>query len=304
MNGTALGGSTFYSDRYTVGTTYYYFACVSTGTTVNCSNTVAVTVNATTTTPDPQMGELTIADDTISVVGILDENVVFSVEVKNIGGVSSVEETLQYYRSENSNVITSPDGTEIVIGETVTIPALGADGIASGDKSFSANGGVYYYYACLTSTGSGSTADSNLTNNCSNKVKVIVLPAPDLTMGVLAASPQDLNMGGSILFSVRVNNIGSALSAVEKFEYYRSDNSDAITSPVALEAFSPRKVFSVGAQLTAGNYYDGGKSFPATGPAGVYYYYVCVTSTSSGITADSNPDNNCSNKVMVNISSP
>ena len=284
---------------------YYYYACVTnTGGTVNCSNTVAVTVNATTTTPDPQMGELTIADDTISVVGILDENVVFSVQVENIGGVSSVEETLQYYRSENSNVITSPDGTEIVIGETVNIPALSTNEVATGDKSFSADGGVYYYYACLTSTGSGSTADSNLTNNCSNKVKVIVLPAPDLTMGVLAASPQDLNMGGSILFSVRVNNIGSALSAVEKFEYYRSDNSDAITSPVALEAFSPRKVFSVGAQLTAGNYYDGGKSFPATSPAGVYYYYVCVTSTSSGITADSNPDNNCSNKVMVNISSP
>ncbi len=302
VNGTAPGGSTL-TVTGTVGTTYYYFACVSTGTATNCSNTVAVTVNAAaTTTPDPQMGELTIADDTVD--SDSNEKVQFSVQVENIGGVSSVAETLQYYRSENSNVITSPDGTEIVAGETVAISALGADGIASGDNSFSANGGVYYYYACLTSTGSGSTADSDLTNNCSNKVKVIVLPAPDLVVrggDGFSVNNQYQNSNAEATFYVGsgVRNAGSADSAAGTLTYYRSTSNNNITSPVASEAIVPAQVVTVDV-LAAGGLADADKKFSITGNTGVYYYYACVT-TGSGSTADSNPDDNCTSKLKVNV---
>ncbi len=297
-----------YSDTSTLtvagpANTYYYFACVTnTGTATNCSNIVEVIVN---TPPDPQMGELTIADDTVD--SDSNENVEFSVQVENIGGVSSVEETLQYYLSENSNVITSPVAGEIVTGATVTISALDANGVAVGDKSFSANGGVYYYYACVTSTGSGSTADSNLTNNCSKKVKVIVLPAPDLEMGKLSGT-QDLILDQNVTFSARVYNVGSASSAAETLKYYRSASNNSITSPVAAEAVGTGTVGEIAINALVGTGVASGSAtpakgttFPAIGPPGVYYYYACVTSTGSGSTADSNPDNNCTSKIKVNV---
>ena len=306
VNGTAITGKDDSVDVLTMGATesydatvqasgtagtYYYYACVTnTGGTVDCSDTVEVTVNAS----DPASLQVSLTvngsgDPATVTAGMVD----FVASVSNEGDVDSVEEALSYYRSTtDSNNPQSSTSTKI--GSSVTVAPLGGNGDKDYPSTLTVIGpaGIYYYFACVTNTG------ATPPTNCGNKVEVTV-NAPNLQMGTLtvngSSTTVDVVVGEEATFAVTVTNRGNILSAVEELKYYRSASSVAITSPDTSEILSPEQTVSINA-VGKNVGFNSSKGIIVSGDVGTtYHYYACVNNT--GII----PPVNCSNKVAVTV---
>ncbi len=281
----------------TVGTTYYYFACVSnTGSTPNCSNTVSVIVGAP--APDLGVGTLTVTDSDVSV----NDNIEFSVTVTNEGTVSSAEEDLIYYRSTTGGNLDSPVTSSVTSEalspeQVVDVDVLIAGGTAPGGETFPATTpkGTWYYYACITSTGTGVAVDSNSANDCSNKVRVNVSVVGSATLDLKVfdlalntPSSGDVKSGSDIKLGFKVQNIGTTGgSGALTFDYYRSTDSTAINpandSSKKISVPDTATVAADVANLTVSagerSVISGTITVETVTSNATYYYTVCVSAT-------------------------
>ena len=271
--------------------TYYYGACVDavTGesdTTNNCSASVTVEVEATTTFPDLEVGQPTVTNSTQVAGGLFR----LTTTVTNIGDRGSAATTLRYYQSTDTTI--SSADTEV---GTDGIRSLGGTAFVSADVTAPLTAGTYYYGACVDAV----PVESDTTNNCSSSVTVEVVEvttSADLQVGQPTVNPSTTVAGGSFTLSATVSNAGAGASEATTLRYslrnyqltdgtISNPNSQVGTDEVGTLAASETSAESI--SLTA----------PAT--AGTYYYGVCVDS----VTAESDTTNNCSSSVAVTVQS-
>ena len=270
--------------------TYYYGACVDsvTGesdTTNNCSASVTVEVEATTTFPDLEVGQPTVINSTQVAGGLFR----LTTTVTNIGDRGSAATTLRYYQSTDATI--SSADTEV---GTDGIRPLGGTAFTSADVTAPLTAGTYYYGACVDAV----PVESDTTNNCSSSVTVEVEEATtsaDLQVGRPTVTPSTTVAGGSFTLSATVSNTGTGASEATTLRYYlwnyqltdgtiSNPKSQVGTDEVGTLAASETSAESI--SLTA----------PST--AGMYSYGVCV----DVVPLESDTTNNCSG-VLVTVQS-
>ena len=277
--------------------THYYGACVDavtdeSDTTDNCSVSLTVDVQASTTPPtDPQYPDLEVGtpsvDDASPATGA---TFTLSATVTNAGDGESAATTLRYYQSADDTITTSD--TEVGTDSVETLAAAGTS-----DQSISltapSTAGTYYYGACVDKV----TDESDATDNCSSSVKVDVedttpppTARPDLEVSTPSFSNASPTTGATFTLSATVTNAGDGDSTASVLRYYRSANSTISTTDTQLGTDE------VGALASSGS---SGQSISLTAPsrAGTYYYGACVDS----VTNESDTTDNCSPAAALTV---
>ena len=148
--------------------------------------------------------------------------------------------------------------------------------------------GTYYYGACVDSV----TSESDMTNNCSAAVTVVVgaAPLPDLVVDTLTVDASAPAAGASFTLSATVRNEGNGSSNSTTLRYYRSTDATISASDTQVGTDA------VGALSASGT---SAESIDLTAPSstGTYYYGACVDI----VTGESDPFNNCSPAVTVTV---
>ena len=289
----AGGASSAESDNLTAPSTpgtYYYGVCVDavsgeSDTTNNCSS--AEQVDVTLGPPDLTVGSVT-ADPQDVAPG---ERFTLAVTVSNDGGEDAPATRLRYYLSADTRI--SSSDTEL---GTDRLAAL-ASGASSSELlrlTAPTTTGTYYYGICVDAA----SGESDTTNNCSSSVQVEVAKpspatAPDLTVGTVSASPDNMFTGISFALAAAVSNAGDASSSATTLRYYLSadatiSSADTEVGTDAVEALDPGASSAELLTLTA----------PST--AGTYYYGVCV----DAVSGESETMNNCSSAVSILVTAP
>ncbi len=271
--------------------TWYYGACVEavtgeTDTTNNCSSSVTVTVEDSTTTthPDLEVGTPTVDDANPATGGTF----TLSATVNNSGDGESAATTLRYYRSTDATITTAD--TEVGTDSVGTLAAAGTSD-QSIDLTAPSTAGTWYYGACVDAV----TGESDSKNNCSSSVTVTVEDStttthPDLEVGTPSVSDDSPAEGGSFTLSATVSNSGDGASAATTLSYYLSTDATISTSDTEVGTDS------VGALAAAGTS-DQSIDLTAPSTAGTYYFGACVVP----VTGESDTTNNCSDSVQVTV---
>ena len=264
--------------------TYYYGACVDSlsdedDMSNNCSAAVKITLvtadlvvdTPTTTYSHPNAGTFFPVD----------------VSVRNQGNLASEPTTLNFYRSTDSTITTSDEKirSDSVSGlspaETVSLRV---------SLKAPAQPGTYYYGACVVSVPN----ESNITNNCSPAVKIIV-SQPDLVVETPWISHNNATAISYIDLHAVVRNQGTGhLPQFADFRVYLSTDS-TVTADDTSESFfiwRPADMLSSSEGITV--------SLHVPRTAGEYYYYACV----GRVIGESDTTNNCSAAVKVTVRPP
>ena len=282
--------------------TYYYRACVEIenedpNSDNNCSDSVTVNVQTGASgLPDlivknPEVGNSDSASGNISA----GDEFRMSVTLVNEGSVVPAKNfKLIYYRS-NDNVWSNDDTQEHEesIGAS-TLPPRDVDGDRKSTViTVPSTAGTYYYIACVDPQ--NNIPESNENNNCASVT--IYVGAPDLFFeSAIVSNPSPVE-GGDIKISVRVKNRGPGEAFDAELKYYRSnDNTLDTTNDTYLGETHDYTISS----LSPDNSPKEHSTFPFAAPstAGTYYYFACVETT-----GDSNPSNNCSQAMRVDVKS-
>ena len=273
--------------------TYYYGACAravadESDTTNNCSASVEVAVQATTTEPQGQP-DLTVTSPSVTDSRpITGASFTLSATVSNAGEGAAAATTLRYYRSTDATITTS----DTSVG-TDSVGALAAAGTSAESISLTApaTAGAYYYGACVDAV----TGESDTTNNCSASVKVDVEDPkyPDLEVGTPTVDDRSPETSATITLSATVSNAGDAASAATTLRYYRSTDATITTSDTEVGTDA---ITGLGAGGSTSESVD--VTAPAT--AGAYYYGACV----DAVTDESDTTENCSASVKVDVENP
>ena len=269
--------------------TYYYGACVNSvpdesDTTNNCSASVTVEVEATTTFPDLQVGQPTVTDSTVVAGGLFR----LTITVTNIGDRGSGATTLRYYQSTDATI----SSADTQVG-TDGIRSLGGTSFVSADVTAPLTGGTYYYGACVDAV----PVESDTTNNCSPSVTVEVVEAttsPDLQVGHPTVTDSTAVAGGSFTLSATVSNAGAGASEATTLRYYLRNyqlTDGTISNPKS--QVGTDEVGTLAASETSAE----SISLTAPSKAGTYYYGVCV----DVVPLESDTTNNCSGSVPVEV---
>ena len=270
--------------------TYYYGACVDsvTGesdTTNNCSASVTVEVETTTTFPDLEVGQPTVINSTQVAGGLFR----LTTTVTNIGDRGSAATTLRYYQSTDATI--SSADTEV---GTDGIRPLGRTAFTSADVTAPLTAGTYYYGACVDAV----PVESDTTNNCSSSVTVEVEEATtsaDLQVGRPTVTPSTTVAGGSFTLSATVSNTGTGASEATTLRYYLWNyqlTDGTISNPKS--QVGTDEVGTLAASETSAE----SISLTAPSAAGMYSYGVCV----DVVPLESDTTNNCSG-VLVTVQS-
>ena len=281
------------------GMTHYYFVCADAVAdesviTNNCSAAVGVISNGK---PDLQITPPTAPSD-------VNEGVSFTLNysVRNIGTkahVAVTDKNLHIYRA-TSNTNDPIDATVTEIDRT-EIPALAAStGSSNQTPSITqARGGVtYHYFVCADAV----AGESVTNNNCSATKAVISNGKPDLAIfgpndGSDPIRVESIVEKSPIFISVVIKNIGSINAGRSRLTIRRSMDSTITTTshPVGQLTYDSldRRVEGY---AFAGNGTD--TSLDVSTETTIYYG-VCVEVLEG--TADSNPDNNCSDASAVRV---
>ena len=282
--------------------TYYYRACVEIenedpNSDNNCSDSVGVNVrtgasglpdlivkNPEVGNSDSASGNLSAGDEFRMRVTLVNEGSV--VPAKNF--------KLIYYRS-NDNVWSNDDTREYEesIGAS-TLPPRDVDGDRKSTViTVPSTAGTYYYIACVDPQ--NNIPESNENNNCASVT--IYVGAPDLFFeSAIVSNPSPVE-GGDIKISVRVKNRGPGEAFDAELKYYRSnDNTLDTTNDTYLGETHDYTISSLSPDDSPKEH----STFPFAAPstAGTYYYFACVETT-----GDSNPSNNCSQAMRVDVKS-
>ena len=282
--------------------TYYYRACVEIenedpNSDNNCSDSVTVNVQTGASgLPDlivknPEVGNSDSASGNISA----GDEFRMRVTLVNEGSVVPAKNfKLIYYRS-NDNVWSNDDTREYEesIGAS-TLPPRDVDGDRKSTViTVPSIAGTYYYIACVDPQ--NNIPESNENNNCASVT--IYVGAPDLFFeSAIVSNPSPVE-GGDIKISVRVKNRGPGEAFDAELKYYRSnDNTLDTTNDTYLGETHDYTISSLSPDDSPKEH----STFPFAAPstAGTYYYFACVETT-----GDSNPSNNCSQAMRVDVKS-
>ncbi len=259
---------------------HYYGVCIDTvagetKTGNNCSTGRRVTVAL----PDMRV----TASNTGGNV-VVGESFTLRATVTNSSAGLSAPTTMTFLRSTDSAISTNDT-------------ALGTDNVGSikgfHNRSFHSivltapsSAGTYYYGACVAAA----TGETNLDNNCSSAVTVVVdsTAAPDLVVSTPSKTGGRVVVDESFTLKATVTNRGSAESAATSLTFYRStdntiNSSDASAGTGSVGAIAEGSTSSHSISVTA----------PST--AGTYYYGACVAS----VTDEPVTTNNCSGALKV-----
>ena len=267
--------------------TYYYGACVDavsgeSDITNNCSQGVRVSVG---TQPKPDL--------VVRSVGKVESDPLFAggqftlqATVVNIGDGAATSARLRYFLSSDANINRSdtPYGTDL----TGTVPA-GGNSPQSIPVTAPARPGTYYFGACVDAV----SGESDITNNCSNSVRVTIgtEPKPDLVVrNVRKAESGPIFVGERFTLQATVVNIGNAAATSARLRYFLSSDANINRSA------SPFGTDPVGTVPAGGN---SPQSIPVTTPArpGTYYFGACV----DAVSGESDTANNCSASMRLEL---
>ena len=291
---------------------YYYGACVEavTGesdTTNNCSASVQVDV------PDPlpsSSPDLVVASPSVSDNSPeTGASFTLSATVRNAGDGDAAATTLRYYRSTDATISTSDtaEGTDAVEG-------LAASGTSSESVDLTApsTAGTYYYGACVDTV----TSESDVTNNCSTSVSVVVPEptlqgSPDLALSglegsasggrngaasrsglIVVVSGVNIHPGDTFGMGVSVQNSGDAPAGATTMRFYQSSDSTISTSDTQV---GTDEVTALGVSQRV----DGSTVVTAPSP-GTYYYGACV----DAVPGESDTTNNCIGALRLDVVDP
>ena len=289
----AGGASSNESDSLTAPSTpgtYYYGVCVDavsgeSETTNNCSSAVSVVVKERPV--DLRVGSASVSDSEPGPGATF----ALSVTLSNEGTVSSPATTLRYYLSADATI--SSSDTEVGSNDVAAL-AGGASSTVSLSLTAPTTTGTYYYGVCVDAV----SGEPDTTNNCSASVQVEVAEpspatAPDLTVGSVSASPDNMFIGISFALAAAVSNAGHVSASATTLRYYLSadatiSSGDTEVGTDAVEALDAGASSAELLTLTA----------PSTG--GTYYYGVCVDAVSD----ESDTTNNCSSAVSILVTAP
>ena len=197
--------------------TYYYGVCVDavsgeSDMTNNCSSSVRVEVAepSPATTPDLIVGSVSASPDNM----LIGASFTLAAMVSNDGTASSPATTLRYYLSADATI--SSADTEVA-ADAVAALAIGVSSSESASVTAPSTPGTYYYGVCVDAV----SGESDTTNNCSSAVSILVT-APDLRVGSVFASPDNMLIGASFTLAAMVSNDGTASSPATTLRYYLS----------------------------------------------------------------------------------
>ena len=260
--------------------TYYYGVCVDAAsseseTTNNCSSAERVVAIRR---PDLTVGPVSAPDDTVTTWSSFR----LTTTVSNVGEASSALTMLRYHLSADTTISSFDPVAAVAAVEAL---AGGASSVVGAVVTASSTAGTYYYGACVDAV----SGESNMGNNCSPAVSVVVIRPRDLTVGSVSASPDSMRTGASFTLSATVSNDGDDTAPSDTLRYYLSADT-IISSSDTQVGTDPVPYLAGGASST--------QSVNLTAPskAGTYYYGACVDAPYEDDTT-----NNCSSAVQVNV---
>ena len=212
----------------------------------------------------------------------------YAVAVRNRGDVAAPATRVRTFVSADSVVTTSDE----MVGEPSDVPALGpgesASRAASMTVSSSASPGtVMWVGECVDPV----EEESDVDNNCSAALKVVVTGSPDL---VASVSPDSVAVapGGSFEYAVAVRNQGDGAASATRVGTFVSADSVVTTSdemvgePSDVPALGPGESASRAASMTVDS---------SASPGTVMWVGECV----DPVEGESDVDNNCSAALKV-----
>ena len=206
----------------------------------------------------------------------IDRVFTLSTQVSNQGDGPADSTILRHYR----------DGTEIGTEPVEPLTESGSSWRGSFIVTPPPETGVYSYWACVDEV----PGESDTTNNCSDRLQILVQGGPDLVVTSPQVSNPNPQPGDHITFSAIVENQGNAMSASTQFRVYQSDDRtvsirDTLVGTDNVPRYSAESAFEhmVGVLVP-------------TDP-GTYYYGACV----DPVADESDTANNCSTGVLVTI---
>ena len=296
MEALAGGASSTVSLRVTAPTTtgtYYYGVCVGAvsgepDTTNNCSASVQVEVARPSPATDLIVGSLFIVGPDTILPGA---SFTLVATVSNAADVSASGTTLRYYLSADATI--SSSDTEVGT-DAVEALANGASSTVSLSLTAPSTSGSYYYGVCVDAV----SDEPDTTNNCSSSVQLEVAErspatAPDLRVGTVSASPDNMFTGISFALAAAVSNAGDVSASETTLRYYLS--ADATISSADTEVGTDTvEALDAGASSA--------ELLTLTAPStpGTYHYGVCV----DAVSGESDTTNNCSSAVSVLVTAP
>lgn len=152
--------------------------------------------------------------------------------------------------------------------------------------------GKYYYYINVIAPGDDDhSSDSD--HDQYGKVTIYAPTFPDLVIPAVSVNDSTLTFSQTFTISATVKNQGNGSSGATTLRYYRSTDSKITTGDTALGTGS---ISGLSASSTSN------QTLPSTAPAseGTYWIGACVDSVSG----ESNPGNNCSSGVVIDIRKP
>ena len=228
----------------------------------------------------------------------------FRVGAVNRGDGDSPATTLRYYRSRDRTITTADTqvGTGNIGPLRASFPPSEFPDQVHGDSqsrqeielTAPPEEGIYFYGACITRV----PREDDLSDNCSDEVRVEVRGTPDLDVSTVTVDENRLRPEGAFTLTATVVNYGNGGSVATTLRYYLSTDSTI-----------SREDQQVGTadvpQLNVIDTTPGNPSAQATleieltapGGAGVYYYGACVDPPPH----ESRTRNNCSRGVRVEV---
>ena len=256
-----------------------------------CSDPLAFLLEDT--NPDPTSPDLTVeimpASATVESSGML----TLTATVRNTGRRASSAITLRWYSSLDAAV----DTGDTQLGNDVSVDSLAAgagSSSVSNTITVSSDSGTYHYGACVVQTPPNEMDESDTANNCFT-VPVTVTVAPDLVVGVSAASTSVVTSAMFTLTATVENEGTGATEATTDLTWYRSDDDDLDTDTDTLLETQEDEVDILARVGNAGD--SETISYTATAPmtTGTYHYFACA----AAVTDESNTMNNCSSGAEV-----
>jgi len=226
--------------------------------------------------PDLIVPEISISDSAVA----SDEAFETSATTENQGDGASASTTLRYYRSSDPTITTAD-----VKLSNQSIPGLdpGAE-IETSDEHTISKAGTYWVGACVDSV----SGESDVDNNCSVGVEITV-GSPDLVVSEVSISSANPDVGETFTLNVTALNQGDSDAGETTLRFYESTDSEITDSDLELGLAS---LALLGPNGTSPQSVDHSKDV-----AGNYWLGACIDT----VTDESNPANNCSHSVRVDV---